>query len=69
MHVIHDMLQGKGDDHRISPMMLASVNSMLATLLVTEGDRRRVRLEVERSQEGAKVLDIAEMFRKKLEQG
>jgi hypothetical protein len=50
-------------------MMLASVNSMLATLLVTEGDRRRVRLEVERSQEGAKVLDIAEMFRKKLEQG
>lgn len=52
-----------------SAMLLASVNTMLTSLLLTEGDRRRVRIEVERSQEGAKVLDIAEMFRKKLEQG
>jgi hypothetical protein len=52
-----------------SAMLLASVNTMLTSLLLTEGDRRRVRIEVERNQEGAKVLDIAEMFRKKLEQG
>jgi hypothetical protein len=64
MHVLSDMLHSKP-----SAMMLASVNTMLTALLLTEGDRRRVRLEVERNQEGAKVLDIAEMFRKKLEQG
>lgn len=32
-----------------SAMMLASINSMMATLLVTEGDRRRARLELERT--------------------
>lgn len=67
MHVIHDMLQGKGEDKRISPMMLASVNSMLSTLLVTEGDRRRVRIEVERNQAEGVVIDVAEMFRAQLE--
>lgn len=34
-----------------SAVMLASINSMMASLLVTEGDRRRMRLELEREPE------------------
>lgn len=52
-----------------SAMMLASVNSMLTSLLMTEGDRRRVRLEIERNPQGGEVLDVADLFRQKLAQG
>ena len=48
-----------------SAQMLASVNSMLASLLLTEGDRRRVRIEVERNPnptQDAKVVSIADRF-------
>lgn len=69
MYAIDDMLKGKGEDRRISPMMLASINSMLSTLLVTEGDRRRVRIEVERGQAAGDVIDIAGLFRQKMQQG
>ena len=52
-----------------SPTLLASVNQMLSSLLVTEGDRRRVRIEVER-QASAKndenVVEISEIYRKRL---
>lgn len=34
---------------RPSAMMLASINTMSGTLLITEGDRRRARLELERA--------------------
>ncbi len=69
MYAIDDMLKGKGDEKRISPMMLASVNSMLSSLLVTEGDRRRVRIEIERNKnngEEGKVLQVADLFRQEL---
>jgi hypothetical protein len=44
---------------------------MLTDLLVSEGARRRVRLEVERSSEseGAAVLEVADLFRQRLSQG
>lgn len=53
-----------------SSQMLASINSMLTSLLLTEGDRRRVRIEVERQLSGsdATVTPISELFRKRLEQ-
>ena len=38
---------------RPSAMMLASLNSAMSSLLVTEADRRRVRLELERAQPDA----------------
>lgn len=47
---------------RPSSQLLAAVNSSLTNLLVSEGDRRRVRLEVEREQANADVIDIAKMF-------
>ena len=53
--------------HRPSGQMLSTVHSMLGDLLVSEASRRRVRLEVERSQgSDATVLDIADMFRERL---
>lgn len=53
---------------RPSAQMLASVNQMLASLLLSEGDRRRVRIEVERNQSGTggEVVDVAELFRQKM---
>jgi hypothetical protein len=55
---------------RPSGQTLSVVQSMLSELLVSEGSRRRLRIEVERSNgPGADVLDIADMFRRRLEQG
>lgn len=53
-----------------SAMMLSSINSMLTSLLMTEGDRRRVRIEVERNknQTEAKVFDVADRFRDMFQQ-
>jgi hypothetical protein len=52
-----------------SAQMLASVSQMLTDLLVSEGSRRRVRLEVERNQSEADVIDVAAMFRQKMAEG
>ena len=54
---------------RPSAQMVAALFSQLTDLLVTEGARRRVRLEVERQQSGGEVLDVADMFRKRLSEG
>lgn len=55
---------------RPSGQLLATVQSMMVDLLLTEGSRRRVRLEVERSVSGeGNVLDVADMFRARLLQG
>lgn len=66
LHFVNKLVRSS----RPSAQMLASVNTMLTSLLMTEGDRRRVRLEIERNQtgspEGAEVVSIADMFRKRL---
>lgn len=54
---------------RPSSQLLASVQTMLTDLLVSEGSRRRVRLEVERSESAGTVLDVADLFRARLGQG
>ena len=51
---------------RPSAQLLTAVNQALTDLLVSEGSRRRVRLEVERAQTAGKVIDVAEMFRQKM---
>lgn len=51
----------------VGAMKLTALNQMLTSLLLTEGDRRRVRIEVERSGEGGEVLSLEDAFRKKLE--
>jgi hypothetical protein len=54
---------------RPSAQMVAALFGQLTDLLITEGARRRVRLEVERQQSGGEVLDVADMFRKRLSEG
>lgn len=51
---------------RPSSQLLAAVNAALGDLLVSEGHRRRVRLEVERAQAKAEVVDIAQMFQERI---
>lgn len=55
---------------RPSGQVLATVHSMLSDLLVSEGSRRRFRIEIERADEGAdnNVLDIATLFKQRLSQ-
>jgi hypothetical protein len=65
MHFVDRLLKNPGG--RGVAMLLATVNGMLSNLLVTEGDRRRVRIEVERDNQGGDVVDIAEFFRQRAE--
>jgi len=55
-----------------SAVMFQSINSALSDLLITEGERRRVRLEIERGQNGpgeeAQVTSIEEYFKKRFAQ-
>lgn len=55
---------------RPSGQVLATVHSMMSDLLVSEGSRRRFRIEIERADEGAdnNVLDIATLFKQRLSQ-
>lgn len=62
MHALNDCFK----QQRVSAIMLSSINQMLTGLLVTEGDRRRVRLEVERDQANGKVIDVATLFKQQL---
>lgn len=52
-----------------SAMMLATINQMLSSLLMTEGDRRRVRIEVERQNMQATVFDVAAVFAERAKAG
>lgn len=63
-HFLNDLLWApsmKGSAHK-----LQTINQMFTSLLLTEGDRRRVRMEIERSaaptSEGGKVLTMADHF-------
>lgn len=51
-----------------SAVMFQAINSALADLLVTEAERRRVRLEIERNHVEGKVLDVADRFAEMLKQ-
>ena len=64
MHQIDEYLKSG----KQSAMMLASISSLLTSLLMTEGDRRRVRMEIERKPAGgtATVTSIADAYRERL---
>lgn len=52
-----------------SSQMLASINTMLTALLVSEGDRRRVRMEVERQEATQEIANnVSDLFRERLKQ-
>lgn len=53
----------------VGAMKLTALNQMLTALLLTEGDRRRVRIEIERAPDGPEgvVIDAAAQFKQWLE--
>lgn len=53
---------------RPSAQMFAAVTSALSDLLVAEGHRRRVRLEIEREQAAGQVVDVASIFKDRFAQ-
>lgn len=53
----------------IGAMKLTAINQMLSSLLLTEGERRRVRLEIERQSDSSpsgEVLDMTTVLRQRL---
>lgn len=52
---------------RPSAQLLQGVNSALGDLLVSEGARRRVRMEVERQKTKAEVVDLEQMFKERMQ--
>ncbi|QBJ00195.1 terminase small subunit [Mycobacterium phage Pharaoh] len=53
----------------IGAMKLTAINQMLSSLLLTEGDRRRVRLEIERTPGDSptgEVVDMTSMLKQRL---
>lgn len=67
LHFADGLLKAK----RVNGQILTAVTSMFSDLLISEGDRRRVRLEVERTNNAADgaVLDVADLFRQRLGMG
>ena len=66
MHVIDGMLKSS---RGISSLILSEVNKMTSNLLISEGDRRRVRMEVARqnaNQEEGKVIQASDLFKDRL---
>lgn len=51
---------------RPSAQMFQGVTSALSDLLVSEGSRRRLRMEIERNQAKAEIVDISELFRERM---
>lgn len=60
MHFLNQQIKSS----RPSGQTLATLSSMLTELLVSEGSRRRVRLEIERNKAEAEVFDVADRFKK-----
>jgi hypothetical protein len=73
MHTLNaELVSAKHLGKPIGAMKLTAINQMLSALLLTEGDRRRARLEIERapSDSGSgKVLDVTDMLRQRLASG
>lgn len=70
LNAVYQSGDNKGKKKPLGVMKLQVINQMMSTLLLTEGDRRRVRMEIERSAtpnaEGAKVLTMADHFKQVL---
>ena len=51
---------------RPNAQKVQAVNSMLGDLLLTEGSRRRVRMEVERNKTSAEIVDISAVLKERM---
>ena len=69
MHTLNaELIAAKHQGKPIGAMKLTAITGMLSALLLTEGDRRRARLEIERApaESSGKVLDVTDMLRQRL---
>ncbi len=70
LNAVYQSGDNKGKKKPLGVMKLQVLNQMMSTLLITEGDRRRVRMEIERNPgptaEGGKVLTMADHFKQEL---
>lgn len=73
LHTLNaELVSAQQQGRPIGAMKTTAINQMLSALLLTEGDRRRARLEIERSQTadgGGKVLDVTDMLKQRLASG
>lgn len=53
---------------RPSAQMFQGITSALSDLLVSEGSRRRLRMEIERNKSQADIVDLSEMFKERMGQ-
>lgn len=64
-----ELIAAKYQGKPIGAMKLTAINQMLGSLLLTEGERRRARIEVERANgnpQGGKVLDMTDVLKQRL---
>ena len=70
LHTLNaELIYAKHNGKPVGAMKLTAITSMLSALLLTEGDRRRARIEIERAPQdaaGGRVLDVTDMLRQRL---
>lgn len=69
LHTLNaELIAAKHNGKPVGAMKLTAITQMLSALLLTEGDRRRARLEIERApaEASGKVLDVTDMLRQRL---
>ncbi len=73
LHTLNaELVSAQQQGRPIGAMKTTAINQMLSALLLTEGDRRRARLEIERAPADSgsgKVLDVTDMLRQRLASG
>ncbi|UJD20844.1 terminase small subunit [Mycobacterium phage Zimmer] len=64
-----ELIFARDNGKPVGAMKLTAINQMLSALLLTEGDRRRVRLEIERNpgdSPAGKLVDVTDMLKQRL---
>ncbi|QGJ90156.1 terminase small subunit [Mycobacterium phage SheaKeira] len=56
-----ELIYARDNGKPVGAMKLTAINQMLSALLLTEGDRRRVRLEIERNPSASPAGDVVDM--------
>jgi hypothetical protein len=72
LHTLNaELVSARQQGRPIGAMKTTAINQMLSALLLTEGDRRRARLEIERAptERSGKVLDVTDLLRQRLASG
>lgn len=64
-----ELIAAQHNGKPVGAMKLTAINQMLSALLLTEGDRRRARVEIERApgESAGKVLDVTAVLKQRLE--